>query len=58
MAVTTSTYRFNDGRVVDVDHDDSTPDSQPDGLTYRLNGKKVTDPDQIAALITEFRRGG
>lgn len=56
--MTTYTYRFNDGRQVQVDHDDSTPDGEPDALTYRLDGQTVTDPDQIAALIAEFRRGG
>lgn len=58
MAVTTHTYRFNDGRTVEVDHDDSTPEDVPDRLTYRLDDQTITDPDQVAALITEFRRTG
>jgi hypothetical protein len=47
-------YRFNDGRTITVDHD--PVEGEADKLTYRLDGKVITDPEQIAALITEFRR--
>lgn len=52
MATTThGPYRFSDGRQVTV------TEAADGTLTYKLDGKKITDPDQLARLITDFRRG-